>query len=69
MLFRSIVNTSVAAASVSSPLLRRRAANELREIDAVATQHAARYAVVPLLKQEPIGVERLRALIETANTV
>lgn len=54
-----IINSSVAAASAKSPLLRRRAANELREIDVVATQHAQRYAVVPLLKEEPVGVERL----------
>ncbi len=45
-----------------SPLLRRRASNELREIEAVATQHARRYAVVPLLAEEPVGVERLRKL-------
>ena len=58
-----IINTSVAAALAKSPLLRQRAANELREISAVANQHADRYAVVPLLKEEPIGTERLRALI------
>lgn len=58
-----IINTSVAAASAKSPLLRQRAANELHEISAVANQHADRYAVVPLLKEEPIGAERLRALI------
>lgn len=57
-----IVNASVAASRAKSPLLRQRAANELREINAVATQHAQRYAVVPLLQQEPIGVERLQAL-------
>jgi arsenite-transporting ATPase len=45
-------------------LLRQRAHNELREIDAVASQHATRYAVVPLLKDEPVGVERLRDLAE-----
>ena len=59
-----IINTSVAAASAKSPLLRQRAANELREISAVANQHADRYAVVPLLKEEPIGAERLRALVK-----
>ncbi|MFZ2406501.1 MAG: arsenical pump-driving ATPase, partial [Methylobacter sp.] len=32
-----IINTSVAAAASNSPLLRQRAANELREINAVAT--------------------------------
>ncbi len=57
-----IVNNSVAAAHPHSPLLRQRARNELREIDAVATQHARRHAVVPLLTEEPVGVERLRAL-------
>ena len=58
-----IINTSVAAASVKSPLLRQRATNELQEIQAVANQYADRYAVVPLLKEEPIGAGRLRALI------
>ena len=57
-----IINTSVAAANAKSPLLRQRAANELREINAVATTHAQRYAVVPLLKEEPVGVTRLLEL-------
>jgi len=57
-----IINTSVAAASAKSPLLRQRAANELREINAVSSQHAQRYAVVPLLKDEPVGVTRLLEL-------
>jgi arsenite/tail-anchored protein-transporting ATPase len=60
-----IINTSVAAASAKSPLLRQRAANELSEINAMANQHADRYAVVPLLKDEPVGAERLRALVQT----
>ncbi|MGZ5580460.1 MAG: ArsA-related P-loop ATPase, partial [Methylobacter sp.] len=57
-----IINNSIAAASAQSPLLRQRAANEIREIQAVAGQHAQRYAVVPLLKQEPVGVDRLLEL-------
>jgi arsenite-transporting ATPase len=57
-----IINTSVAAASARSPLLRQRAANELREINAVAGQHAQRYAVAPLLRNEPVGVARLLEL-------
>jgi len=57
-----IINTSVAAAVTKSTLLRQRAANELREINAVASKHAQRYAVVPLLKDEPIGVARLQEL-------
>jgi arsenite-transporting ATPase len=58
-----IINNSVAAATVSSPLLKQRARNEFREIEAVAKQYANRYALVPLLKDEPIGVARLRRLV------
>lgn len=54
-----IVNNSVAAAHPRSPLLRERAAHERREIDAVATRHARRYAVVALMREEPVGVARL----------
>ena len=54
-----VINNSIAAATVYSPLLRQRAANELSEIAAVANLHSHRYAVVPLLKEEPVGKERL----------
>ena len=57
-----IVNNSVAASRPQSPLLRQRAASELREIAAVAQSHASRHAVVPLQLQEPVGVERLLSL-------
>jgi arsenite-transporting ATPase len=43
-------------------LLRQRAKNELREVEKVATVHARRYAVVPLLSEEPVGVPRLLEL-------
>jgi arsenite-transporting ATPase len=62
-----IVNNSVAAAQPHSALLRQRARNELREIAAVAARHAQRYAVVPLLKVEPVGVARLLDLAEAAR--
>jgi arsenite-transporting ATPase len=58
-----VVNNSVAAARPHSPLLRQRARDELREIAAVATVHASRYAVVPLLEEEPVGVGRLLELV------
>jgi arsenite-transporting ATPase len=63
-----IVNNSVAAALPNSALLRQRARNELREIEAVATQHTRRYAVVPLMKDEPIGVQRLLKLSDQPIT-
>jgi arsenite-transporting ATPase len=61
-----VINNSVAAARPRSALLRQRARNELREIEAVANRHAKRYAVVPLLQQEPVGVQRLLQLAEGA---
>lgn len=57
-----VINNSVAASHPTSPLLRQRANNELREIEAVAHVHAHRYAVIPLLKVEPIGVVHLLEL-------
>jgi arsenite/tail-anchored protein-transporting ATPase len=63
-----IINNSVAAAHPLSPLLRQRAHNELREIEAVAKYHAHRYAVVPLLREEPVGVSHLLELSGHAAT-
>ncbi len=61
-----VINNSVACASLSVPitsaLLRQRALNEMREIQAVANRHARRYTLVPLLKDEPVGVDRLMQL-------
>ena len=57
-----VVNNSVAAARPHSPLLQQRAKNELGEVEKVATTHARRYAVVPLLREEPVGVSRLLEL-------
>jgi arsenite-transporting ATPase len=57
-----VINNSVAAAHTTSPLLQARARNELREIEAVSKHHARRYALVPLLQHEPIGVTRLMQL-------
>ncbi len=61
-----VVNNSVAAAPVASPLLRRRAESELKEIDRIRRDHARRWAVVPLLHDEPVGMARLRALAGAA---
>ncbi|MDP2245119.1 arsenical pump-driving ATPase [Pseudomonas sp.] len=57
-----VINNSIAAATTRSPLLLQRAANERHEIAAVANLHARRYALVPLLKHEPVGIRNLRAL-------
>jgi arsenite-transporting ATPase len=57
-----VINNSVAATTTTSSLLHQRALNELVEINAVATKYSKRYAVVPMLKDEPIGVQRLQDL-------
>lgn len=57
-----VINNSVAAANPHSPLLQKRAQNELREIKLIANTHASRYAVLPHLKDEPIGVDKLLGL-------
>jgi arsenite-transporting ATPase len=58
-----IINNSVAAAVSQSSLLMERAKNELKEIDDVAHRYAHRYALVPVLNNEPVGETLLRTLI------
>ncbi|KAA3651338.1 MAG: arsenical pump-driving ATPase [Proteobacteria bacterium] len=64
-----VINNSIAAAGSDAPLLRQRALNEWREIETVAHTHARRYAVVPLLADEPVGVARLLALAERQRSI
>ncbi|MDP2100983.1 MAG: arsenical pump-driving ATPase [Methylotenera sp.] len=54
-----VINNSVAATTTTSSLLHQRALNELVEINSVAKVYSKHYAVVPMLKDEPIGVQRL----------
>jgi arsenite-transporting ATPase len=58
-----IVNTSLLAAAPTSPLLRTRAASEMPQIERVADELSNRHAVVPLLRDEPVGVEALNVLV------
>ncbi|MGI9143628.1 MAG: arsenical pump-driving ATPase [Fluviibacter sp.] len=57
-----VVNNSILAAKPKSPFLIIRAKHERDEIDTVTTRYAHRYAVVPLMAKEPVGVELLRDL-------
>ncbi len=63
-----IINNSIAATDTQSALLRQRAFNEAGEIEAVAQQHARRYAVVPILSDEPVGPDRLLQLLDSKRT-
>lgn len=60
-----VINNSLAAAAPTSPLLRRRARGEAAEIQRVTTEHAGRYAVVPMRTEAPVGIDALAALTET----
>ena len=64
-----VVNNSLAAAHPTSPLLQRRAAAELPEIDKVRGHYADRIAVVPLLATEPVGIPELEALTQPRAAV
>lgn len=57
-----IVNSSLAAAKTTHPLLYRRADSELDQIAKVSEGLSKRHAVVPMQAEEPVGAERLRAL-------
>jgi len=57
-----VINNSVAAAHPTNPLLQHRAAAEIGQIDTVRTKYADRYAVIPLLAVEPVGVPALENL-------
>jgi arsenite-transporting ATPase len=59
-----VINNSVAAANPTNPLLRKRAAAEIIQIDTVRTKYADRYAVIPLLANEPVGITALAALTD-----
>lgn len=59
-----LINHSLLQAAVSSPLLQQRAERQLPHIEAVEQQHACRYAVVPLLAEEPVGADALRRLCQ-----
>ncbi|MGY3897437.1 arsenical pump-driving ATPase [Aeromonas veronii] len=59
-----LINHSLQQAAVSSPLLQLRAERQLSHIEAVEQQHASRFAVVPLLAEEPVGPDALRRLCQ-----
>ncbi|EHJ92246.1 arsenical pump-driving ATPase [Vreelandella boliviensis] len=58
-----VVNASLAATETTHPLLVARAATEAPEIKRVQEKLSLRYAVVPMLAEDPVGACRLRALV------
>ena len=66
--FAWVINQSLAAAPVTDPLLRARAAAERPLIDRVRRTLAARTAIVPMLDAPPVGPDALRAVIRALPT-
>ena len=62
--FAWVINASLAATGTNDPLLRRRMASELEQVERVKRDYAKRVAIVPWMKDSPVGPERLRALCE-----
>ncbi|WP_404355715.1 arsenical pump-driving ATPase [Methylotuvimicrobium sp. KM1] len=60
-----VVNNSLAAARPTSALLRQRANEELRQLASIRQNHAERLAIVPVQMREPVGAERLQALLSS----
>ena len=61
------INASLAAAQPADPLLRARAAAEIRPIVDVANNYVRRVVLIPFQAEEPIGSVRLLALSSTSQ--
>lgn len=59
-----VINRSLSVAGVTDPLLVERAALEIAEIDRVTHGLSSRVAILPWTVEEPVGAERLTALID-----
>ncbi len=63
-----IVNSSLAVAATTQPILQKRAYSEREQIAMVRDELSTRYAVVPMLADEPVGAQKLQALCATPKT-
>jgi arsenite-transporting ATPase len=64
-----VINASLAATGTTHPVLAARAATEGPEIAKVRNGLAIRHAAVPMLAEDPVGAERLRALVGRAPAI
>ena len=64
-----IINSSLSAAETEHPLLQRRARSEIEQISKVRDGLAKRFAVVPMQHEEPVGVDKLRALFDSPKNL
>lgn len=64
-----VVNRSLAAGATSDPLLLQRAANEQEQLLRITGELATRVAILPLMADEPVGIERLEQLLAQESQV
>ncbi len=64
-----VINASLAATGTTHPVLAARAATEGPEIAKVRDGLAIRHAAVPMLAEDPVGADRLRALVGRAPAI
>jgi arsenite-transporting ATPase len=58
-----LINNSLLVTGSRDPLLRARMRAEAEQVARVKGDHAQRVALIPWVPEEPVGVERLRALV------
>ncbi|MCX6116864.1 MAG: arsenical pump-driving ATPase [Proteobacteria bacterium] len=58
-----VVNRSLAASSTTDPVLMQRAANEHEQLERILNGLATRVAILPLMPDEPVGIELLDQLL------
>lgn len=61
-----VVNRSLAVSSTSDPVLVQRAANEHEQLQRILNGLATRVAILPLMPDAPVGIERLEQLLAWA---
>jgi arsenite-transporting ATPase len=66
--FAWVINSSLAASGTKDPLLQERIAGELTQIERVRRELAKRIAIVPWMKEPPIGSPQLLAMAELGPT-
>jgi arsenite-transporting ATPase len=59
-----VINRCLAASVVSDPILKERAVLELEQLRRIKDGLSSRLAVLPYMAEEPVGIERLSALID-----
>jgi arsenite-transporting ATPase len=62
-----VVNRSLAVSATTDPLLRKRANHEQKELQRIAGGLAKRFAMLPLMTEEPVGVALLEKLLRAGT--